>query len=291
MVIRKTMVSVIVPFRGLNKRVEDCIRSLKRQDYRNMEIITISDATKTEDMKIRGSKHVFNPKLDGVGKKRNAGVAASKGEVLFFLDSDCVAPRNTISKLVKMFQTIETDAITCIPLAPKRGKTIDVVTLLEYEDRYIQVGENYVNVAATTCFVVRRGAFKAVGGFKDYTTGEATGEDWDFSTRFCKKGFKIFHTNKIGVVHNHVSKNLLNYLERQYLHARYRVTFKRKFGRITDEYASTGMFITSTFLLSIPVVIRMRRKMKGWKMLALPLIAGLRSFAWLVGIMDGYITE
>lgn len=284
-------VSVIVPFRGFNERVADCLKSLKKQKYRNMEIVTISDYAKIDEVKIGGVKHVFNPKLNGVGKKRNAGVAASKGEILFFLDSDCVAPRGTISKLVHMFQNVYTDAITCIPLAPKEGKLVDLVTLLEYEDRYRRVGENFVSVAATTCFGVKKKAFKAVGGFKDYTTGEATGEDWDFSMRFSKKGFKIFHTNKIGVVHNHVSKNIWNYLKRQYMHARYRVTFSRKYGRITDEYASSGMFVTSTLLLSVPVAARMRKKMRCRDLFALPGVAFLRNFAWTIGFIDGYLFE
>ncbi len=281
-------VSVIVPFRSLNKRVEDCIDSLNRQSYKNIEIIIVSDKTQ---LSMRGVKSVYNPKLDGVGKKRNAGAKVAKGEILFFLDSDCRVKRNTISKIVKMFKQKDVDGITCIPLTPKDAGLIDFATLLEYEDRYNQIGEAYVNVAATTCFALKKKVFHAIGGFRDYTSGEATGEDWDFGMRISGSGYKIFHTNKIGVIHNHISESICDYLKRQYMHARYRLTHKRRYVKYTDEYASTSMFITSTLLLCAPVIARMYKKVRSLKLLALIPISFLRSFVWLIGFVDGTLFE
>jgi GT2 family glycosyltransferase len=279
-------VSVIVPFRSLDKRVEECIDSLKRQSYRNIEIIAVSDKTQ---LSMQGVKSIYNPRLDGVGKKRNAGAKVAKGKILFFLDSDCRVKKNTISKIVRMFKQKDVDGITCIPLTPKDAGLIDFATLLEYEDRYMQMGETYVNVAATTCFALKKKAFRAVGGFRDYTSGEATGEDWDFGMRISKRGYKIFHTNKIGVIHNHTSKSVWDYLKRQYMHARYRLTHKRRYVKYTDEYASTSMFITSTILLCIPVIARMYKKARSLKLLALIPISFLRNFVWLIGFVYGFL--
>jgi GT2 family glycosyltransferase len=277
-------VSIIIPFRSFSGLVKGCIESAKHQSHRDVEIITVSDR---ERLDVKGVKSIFNPKLDGVGKKRNAGARAASGDVLFFLDSDCELKRDTVARIVKMFRDIETDGITCKPLTPKDAGILDFATLLEYEDRYDQVGENYVNVAATTCFAVKRSVFRAMHGFVDYTSGEATGEDWDFGLRMSKKGYRIFHTNKIGVLHRHTSKGLWDYLKRQYMHARYRVTHKRRYVRYTDEYASTSMFITSTLLLCAPVIVRMHKKVRSLKLLVLMPISFLRSFVWLIGFVDG----
>jgi len=283
-------VSVVVPFRSFNSRTGECIESIKRQNYRKVEIIAVSDRARLGE---RGMKSIYNPKLDGVGKKRNAGAKAAKGDILFFLDSDCRLKRDTVERLVEMFARIGTDAITCKPLAPASAGTgtLDFATLLEYEDRYDRMGESFVDVAATTCFAVKKNVFTAAGGFVDYTTGEATGEDWDFALRMRRHGFKIFHTNQIGVVHNHVSNGMWDYLKRQYLHARYRITHKRRYARYTDEYATASMFVTSTILLCIPVIFRMYKKTKDLRLLALVPISFLRMFAWLIGFVDGALFE
>lgn len=281
-------ISVIIPFRNVNSRVIECIKSVKNQNYKNIEIITVSDRAKIRDDNIIS---LVNARCKGVGEKRNLGVKKSTGDILFFLDSDCVLKKNMITKLVKMFKELGVDAISCKPTAPKDTNLLDFVTGLEYEDRFNQMGESYVNVAATTCLGIIKKSFNKTGGFRDYSRKEATGEDWDFSLKFKKRGFKIFHTNKIEVLHNHISKSLTDYLRRQYLHSRYRITHTRKYKRIVDEYSSPNMIISSMIFLSLPTVIRMYRETRNAKIFFLPFISFLRNFAWFIGTIDGILFD
>lgn len=279
-------VSVIIPFRERNPKVLKCIESVKNQNYKNVEIITVSDKTKLE---IKGVKSFINPKWKGVGEKRNFGVKKANGSILFFLDSDCVVKKNSIIKLVKMFKTGKMDAISGKPLAPKKSNILGLVTGLEYEDRFDQMGENYVDVAATTCFGVLKKAFVDVGGFKDYSKGEATGEDWDFSARLRQKNYKIYHTNKVEVFHEHADESLTHWFKRRVQHAKYRITHLRKYNKMADQYSGWKMLISTTFLFSLPVVVRMYRKTKNSKLFILPFFAFLRNIAWLVGFIAGVI--
>ena len=80
-------VSVIVPFRNKVPIVGKCIDSLKKQDYRNIEIIAVSNIDKFEG---KGVRSFVDPTCKGVGDKRNLGVKKATGEILFFLDSDCI---------------------------------------------------------------------------------------------------------------------------------------------------------------------------------------------------------
>ncbi len=284
----KPMVSVIVPFRENIDQVKACIGSLKAQDYNNIEIILVSDRIKWKDND-KKVKSVYNSKFRGVGEKRNAGVPKSKGDILFFLDSDCTVKRNAISNLVKLFNEIETDAISGKTLAPENGNLLGIATGLEYEDRFNRMGEGYVSVAATTCFAVRRRAFKKIGGFKDYSLGEATGEDWDFSRKFTKVGLKIFHTNTVCVHHNHKSDSIKKWFSRRIQHCEYRITHKRKYDQVFEEYFSLSMFIDTTFLLSIPVALRMYKESGRWQVAALPIFSILRNIAWFVGMTKGLL--
>jgi GT2 family glycosyltransferase len=281
---------MIVPFRDNVHQVEACVDSLKKQRYKNIQIVLISDKVKWKD-KDKRIVAIHNPKFRGVGEKRNAGVKRAKGDIYFFLDSDCTVKPDTIVSLVKLFNSIETDAISGKPLAPKEGNLLGVATGLEYEDRFNRMGENFVDIAATTCFAVRKDAFKAIGGFKDYSLGEATGEDWDFSKKFTVAGFKIFHTNKVEVYHNHKADSIKKWFSRRVHHSGYRVTHRRKHGELFEQYFSLRMFIDTTALFGIPVVMRMYKKSRRPEILALPLFAFLRNIAWFVGVTKELLTR
>ena len=287
---RKPLVSVIVPFRSNVDQVGECVDSLKKQRYKNIEIVLVSDKVKWKD-KDKRIRTVHDPKFRGVGEKRNAGVKRARGDIYFFLDSDCTVKNNTITMLVKLFNEIETDAISGKPLAPKKGNLLGIASGLEYEDRYNRMGENFVGIAATTCFAVKKEPFKAIGGFKDYSLGEATGEDWDFSKKFAVAGFKIFHTNKVEVYHNHKSDSIKKWFGRQVEHSGYRVTHRRRYGEVFEQYFSVPMFIDTTLLFAIPIALRMYKKSKRPEVLALPVFAFLRNIAWLIGVTKELVTK
>ncbi len=279
---RNTMISVIIPFRDNVNQVKECVQSILTQPYKSVEIVLVSDRINEH---ISGIRTLHTPKLKGVGQKRNAGVKASKGEILFFLDSDCTVMKDTFTELVGMFEEIDTDAISGKPLAPKKGNLIGIATGLEYEDRFDRMGENYVEIAATTCLAMKRDAFESIGGFKDYSTGEATGEDWDFSIKFTKAGFKIFHTNRVRVYHNHVNDSIKKWFSRRIEHSAYRVTHRKRHGQLFEEYFSLRMFIVTTALLCIPVAIRMYKKTGRVQAFAMPIFAVLRNIAWFAGVV------
>ena len=108
----KPLVSVIVPTYNVERYVEDCIDSLIRQTYPNIEIIVIDDGSKDATVyllnqykdKIQLIAHDNNK---GQGARRNEGIKLAKGQYIYFVDSDDWIEPETIEKLVK--QAEETD--------------------------------------------------------------------------------------------------------------------------------------------------------------------------------------
>jgi GT2 family glycosyltransferase len=278
------LVSVVIPFRDNVGQVEACIASLKKQPYKNIEMILVSDRVKWKDPD-RRVKAVYDPSFGGVGEKRNAGVKRARGEMLFFLDSDCTVRPDAIATLVRMFEAIGADAISGMPLVPNEGNLVGIATGLEYEDRFLAMGENFVDIAATTCLGVRKAAYDAVGGFRDYSVKEAIGEDWDFSRKLTASGFRLFHTNRVQVYHHHTSDTLKKWFQRRVEHSGYRVTHKHKHGQIFEQYFSMRMFVETSLLFSVPVALRIYVRTGKWQALTLPLLAVLRNIAWFTGVV------
>ena len=70
-----------------------------------------------------------NPSNRGANFSRNRGVAASNGELVAFLDSDCLAEPNWIEELVKVIHDPQVGAVTGLVLDPPPKSIYDLTFL------------------------------------------------------------------------------------------------------------------------------------------------------------------
>ena len=87
--------SIIVPIYNVEALLPRCIDSLIGQQYQNIEIILVNDGSTDSSEAIcreylnRDSRlKLINKKNGGLSSARNAGLKLSKGEYIFFVDSD-----------------------------------------------------------------------------------------------------------------------------------------------------------------------------------------------------------
>jgi len=104
--VKKPFVSIIIPVRNSEATLEECLESLKKQDYpkSRYEIVIADDNSKDRTVELakkHGAKVVES--IGPPGRQRNDAIAASKGLILGFIDSDCVATKDWISKGVENF--------------------------------------------------------------------------------------------------------------------------------------------------------------------------------------------
>ena len=100
-------VSVIVPAYNAAAFLEACLDSLKLQTLKPLEIIVVDDASSdaTSQIASRAGVTVFTlPRNGGAGYARAYGAAKAHGEILAFLDSDCIAPSGWLAAIVREFQ-------------------------------------------------------------------------------------------------------------------------------------------------------------------------------------------
>ena len=113
-------VSIIVPVYKVEQYLDECVESIVSQTYRNTEILLIDDgspdrcpekcdAWAEKDTRI----HVIHKKNGGLSDARNAGMAASSGAFIAFVDSDDILEPEYIEYLYRAICETGADISEC----------------------------------------------------------------------------------------------------------------------------------------------------------------------------------
>jgi glycosyltransferase involved in cell wall biosynthesis len=98
-------VSVVIPNHNYAKTLGRCLRSVQRQSVAPLEVIVVDDRSTDDSVRIAeaaGATVVRHPVNRGVSAARNTGVAASRGDVVFFLDSDVALAPDAIEQALRV---------------------------------------------------------------------------------------------------------------------------------------------------------------------------------------------
>lgn len=109
------LVTISIPIYNCEGYIENCLKSVVKQTFQNLEILLIDDLG--EDNSIEKVKEFFynhpgcnfqilrNEKNSGLSVVRNVGIDQAKGKYIFFLDSDDEITPDCIEKMVKMAES------------------------------------------------------------------------------------------------------------------------------------------------------------------------------------------
>lgn len=128
------LVSIIVPVYQVREYINDCVESLIRQTYTNLEILMIDDGSTdgsgeicdtyaNKDDRIR----VIHQDNQGLSAARNTGLNQVKGDYIVFVDSDDVVRPDYVEKLYSMMHRYQADIAACayIRVAAKGLGSVD----------------------------------------------------------------------------------------------------------------------------------------------------------------------
>lgn len=106
---KKIKFSIIVPIYNVEKYVEECIKSLVNQSYKNTEIILLNDGTQDNSFELCKKYAESNENIvlvdkqnEGVSKTRNRGIDIARGEYIIFVDSDDSLELKALEKIEKV---------------------------------------------------------------------------------------------------------------------------------------------------------------------------------------------
>jgi glycosyltransferase involved in cell wall biosynthesis len=107
-------VSVVIPIKGRPKLFELTARSLMEQTYPHWEAVVVDDGSSADEFKLIGQtagrdprmRLMRNPRpLRGASACRNAGLAASLGEYIVFLDGDDALAPSCLQRRVEVMKS------------------------------------------------------------------------------------------------------------------------------------------------------------------------------------------
>lgn len=104
---KKALISVIVPVYNIASYVRQCIESIQRQTYQNLEIVIVDDGSidgsgeLCEEIAAKDDRiHVIHQKNAGLVATRNVGIEFSTGKYISFIDGDDWIEPDMMEKLL-----------------------------------------------------------------------------------------------------------------------------------------------------------------------------------------------
>lgn len=105
------LVSIVIPTYNSEKYILETIESVKKQTYKNWELIVIDDCSKDKTQEILESskeekkiKVINLNKNSGAGIVRNIGIKEAKGKYIAFLDSDDIWNEKKLEKQINFME-------------------------------------------------------------------------------------------------------------------------------------------------------------------------------------------
>ena len=129
-------VSIVLPTCDRAEITRRCLDALAAQTFPDLEIIVVDDGSRDETPAMLEAFAAEHPDLRlvvlrnetnrGANESRNRGVQAAGGDLVAFLDSDCIAEPDWIEQLVAGFSDPSVGAVTGLVLDPPPRSIYDL---------------------------------------------------------------------------------------------------------------------------------------------------------------------
>lgn len=173
----RPLVSVVITVFDQAAYLGDAIESALDQTYEPVEVVVVDDASTdgsgavAERFADRATV-LHQPSRSGIGAARNAGIDATTGQVLGFLDADDRFPPDRIERMVEVLEREPgIDAVF--------GQVREFLSpeLTEEQRASLRPAHERITGRLPPAMLIRRDAFEAVGAYDD-TLRVGVGMDW-----------------------------------------------------------------------------------------------------------------
>lgn len=251
---KQKLVSIIVPTFNCQDIIEDCLISVKKQSYKNIELIIVDgfSTDKTPEIaKSYGKLFSFGrdpsqKNIFAVPYQRNYGVTKAKGDYVYIIDSDM----RLTPKVVE----------SCVDLIEKQGTDAVIVPEVSYGESFWArcrslekacYNKSKISLTDAARFV-RKSAWDKLGGL-DATLGG--GDDWDFQLRLNEAGYKTLKT-KEAIMHYEGNLSLIKQIRKKFIYGKTALEYFKKHKAKKGFLAKQYSLIRPDFLINYDLLLK-----------------------------------
>jgi len=276
--------SIIIVAKNAEKFLAKNLESLKKQSFKDFEIIVVDNNSKDSTFQIakKFGVKIFKEKKNffgwGTPAARNKGIKNASGRYIAFIDADCTAPPYWLERYLKIFQ--KNPNIYAIG-----GKTIHLPgnTVVSRYCAFTFNKHQLKSYIETRNGVFKREVFEKIGLFNE----KHWVEDVEFSLRMKENNLKFILTPEVEVYH--IPPQKLNGLFKGYV--RYAIgtfqIYKPNFFNVLKSILIHLKRIFVNFLIKFPFFIFKIKTVLNEKDLEMhflsPLFDSVKTFGMIIG--------
>lgn len=155
----KRKVSIIIPVYNSEQYLSECLESVLKQTYSNLEIILVDNGSTDKSFSICKKYEMENSNVlstfcgeQGAASARNEGIKISSGDYIMFVDSDDYLEDTYCEELVSGIENAQTDICVCgIRKIMENGETCDYLcpefiinSLHEFQNMMLYLYDNFL---------------------------------------------------------------------------------------------------------------------------------------------------
>lgn len=219
------LVSIVIPGKNSGFWIEKCLAFIKKQSYKNIEVIIVDSASK-DNTRVIAKKYGcriydYFPNVPkgtfDAPHKRNFGVKKSKGKYVFYVDADMELTRNVVSEAVIMCEKEGCSAI----IVPEDSFGVGVWAQAKNLERRCYWGDDTVEAPR----FLNREVWNKLGGLDEFLGGG--GDDWDLYQKLIDEGYKTGRIKSM-IMHNEGKLSLIKLIKKRYMYGRDSLKYIKK---------------------------------------------------------------
>jgi len=219
--------SIIIPCKNDSSYLRACLKSIRKMNYSNYEVIVIPD----EKINLKGIRVI--PLKAGPAEKRDLGVKKAKGSIIAFIDDDAYPDKDWLNNCLKYFKK-GFSVVGGPQITPKEdsffqklsGFTLSSRMVGGMRSRYEATSSPFeIDDWPSVNLLIKKFVFNKVGGF-DSTY--YPGEDTKLCLDIINAGYKMTYAPDV-VVYHHRRPGLISHLKQINNYGFHRGYFVKKF--------------------------------------------------------------
>ncbi|MDO6824573.1 glycosyltransferase family 2 protein [Marinobacter sp. 1_MG-2023] len=237
--------SIVIPAYNEEEHIGSCLKSILESNYdsNGYEVIVVDNGSQDRTREIAlntGQVKVLELPEGNVGAVRNYGATMALGEILVFIDADCLLDKDWLNRAEQLIKEKPNCAYGGGIRLPTNATWIEKFWLLEYKGR-----PNLPKHLIGASTLIPKKLFFSINGFNERVS---SGEDTELHNCLTFQGATIIFNNSLTVTHLGNAKTSMQFIKRQIWHAEY-------YSKNTIQSIKDPIFIAALTFLTLPTFI------------------------------------